>query len=73
MHESAERRPSGAAKAPFRVIKHGEIRKKTVRHDMAILAAFIGSIWWYLMCGAILAVAIAAFVIMKKKQKEEED
>lgn len=40
---------------------------------MSILAAFIGSIWWYLMCGTILAVAIAAFVIMKKKQKEEEE
>jgi hypothetical protein len=48
--------------------------RENVRHDMTILAAgFIGSLWWYLMCGAILAVAIAAFVIMKKKQKEEEE
>lgn len=40
---------------------------------MTILAQFIGSVWWYLLCGTILAIAIAAFVIMKKKQKEEED
>jgi LPXTG-motif cell wall-anchored protein len=38
---------------------------------MSTLAAgFYGSVWWFVMWGALLVVAIVVYVTIKKKQKQ---
>jgi hypothetical protein len=38
-----------------------------------LVGQFYGSIWWYLMCGVLAAIAIGVFVYLQKQKKDEED